>query len=220
MAWVLGVVCTDGNLYFGRPRTDEHAGSGMRLSIAQKEPELLQKVARLMRCDIPLRHSGRSGIRGEVHTLAIDDQKICRDLLLLGVRPKKSKTLELPPVPQEYLRDFIRGCWDGDGTVYIDKRGRGHAAFGSASAAFLDALLATLCQMGMRVPTVHTESRSPGYRYFRFFGRDCARLFHLLYDDTGSEMFLERKYAVFRAIDDSLSTVLGFQGGRGEATDT
>ncbi|MBI4914545.1 MAG: hypothetical protein HY825_01745 [Acidobacteria bacterium] len=214
MAWVLGIVCTDGNLYFGRPRTDEHAGSGMRLSIAQKEPELLRKVARLLTCDIPLRHSERSGIRGELYTLQIDDQKICRDLLLLGVHPRKSKTLKFPQVPRQYLRDFIRGCWDGDGTVYTDERGRGYAAFGSASAEFLDAMLANLCQLGMPMPAVHADSRSPDYRYFRYSERDCTRLFHLFYDETENEMFLERKYVVFQAIRDSVS-----QRGTGEATD-
>ncbi len=200
MAWVLGVVSTDGNLYEGRPRTDKHAAAARRLSIGQKEPELLYKVAQLMKCDTPLKHRKESGIRGELYALDISDPTICCDLITLGITPRKSRTLSFPRVPKGYLHDFIRGCWDGDGTVYIDKRGQGLAAFGSASGAFLDAMVAELCQLGMPMPTVHSESRSPGYRYFRYFGRNCIRLFHLLYDGTPSTMYLERKYSKFKEI--------------------
>lgn len=200
MAWVLGVVCTDGNLYEGRPRTNTHAGATPRLSIGQKDPELLYKVAQLMKCDVPLAHSKGRGMRGELYHLSIGDPTIYRDLLALGITPRKSKTLSFPRVPKAYLRDFIRGCWDGDGTVYTDDRGRGCASFGSASAAFLDAMVAKLCQLGMPMPTVHTESRSPSYRYFRYFGRNCIRLFHLFYDNTESEMCLHRKYLRFKTI--------------------
>jgi len=30
--------------------------------------------------------------------------------------------MAFPKIPDEYIRHFVRGCWDGDGTVYIEKR--------------------------------------------------------------------------------------------------
>jgi len=39
------------------------------------------------------------------------------DLMSLGVIPGKTKNPILPEIPREYLPDFIRGFFDGDGSV-------------------------------------------------------------------------------------------------------
>ena len=63
--------------------------------------------------------------------IRINNTELCRDLMNLGCMPKKSLILKFPNhtiVPQELIRHFIRGYFDGDGCVsyyetkYIDKR--------------------------------------------------------------------------------------------------
>lgn len=57
MAYVLGVICTDGNLNPGRIREPWRSKSTTTIptmSVAQKEPELLEKILRLMDCDAKL----------------------------------------------------------------------------------------------------------------------------------------------------------------------
>lgn len=57
--------------------------------------------------------------------LRVNNTKMCRDLIALGCTTKKSLTLLFPTcniVPQEYLRHFIRGYFDGDGCVYYRER--------------------------------------------------------------------------------------------------
>lgn len=199
MAYVLGVICTDGNIHLGRPRSPSKNAYPAKLSITQKEPELLEKVARLMTCDYGLRLRPKRGLRGQVHAFELNDPDVIQDLLELGVTPRKSRTLKWPPVPRILVRDFIRGCWDGDGTVFLDL-GRARAGFISASRYFLEATIDALCARGLPRPAVHEDKRSPGTTYFRYHGRDCATLFHLLYDNTKPDMYLERKYLVFRQI--------------------
>jgi hypothetical protein len=41
------------------------------------------------------------------------------DLLLLGITPKKSLTIDMPEINHHLQKDFIRGVFDGDG--YIGK---------------------------------------------------------------------------------------------------
>ena len=43
------------------------------------------------------------------------------DLTSLGGRKQKSKTIKFPYVPSKFLRDFIRGYFDGDGSVFFVK---------------------------------------------------------------------------------------------------
>lgn len=55
--------------------------------------------------------------------LCITSQKIVNDLKKLGITYRKSLREKVPDVPQQYLRDFIRGVIDGDGGISFTKKG-------------------------------------------------------------------------------------------------
>ena len=92
-----------------------------RLSIGQKEPELLEKVRAQMGSNALIKFSEKRGVAGAIHTLAIDNATVCADLRQLGVTPRKSLTITFPEMPPDMVRHFIRGCWDGDGSVYWEE---------------------------------------------------------------------------------------------------
>jgi len=64
-------------------------------------------------------------------------------LLEIGLHPNKSHTVARLHIPDQYFFDFVRGEWDGDGTIYRskDKRWRNSyvisISFASASKEFL-----------------------------------------------------------------------------------
>jgi hypothetical protein len=166
MAYVLGVIFTDGNINPGSKRdpSQKTTTRSPRLIIAQKEPELLNKVSKLMNCDMKLRHRNKRGIAGALYVFDICSEKIYDDLINLGLSPQKSKTIEFPNIPQEFVRHFIRGCWDGDGSVYISD-GRPHAQYISGSLKFIERLVQQLHKTGIfnRIPP-HTVEK--GVRNF------------------------------------------------------
>jgi len=58
----------------------------------------------------------------------------------IGLTPAKSRTLGPLQIPDDFFRDFLRGCWDGDGTWYIHHRAAReylYAQLSSGSPAFL-----------------------------------------------------------------------------------
>lgn len=66
----------------------------------------------------------RRFIKGKYESsrICICNKKIAQDLINLGCTPRKSLTLKFPNceiVPNEYIKDFIRGYFDGDGCVYV-----------------------------------------------------------------------------------------------------
>ncbi len=144
MAWVLGVIATDGCLR--APGTDRRTGRRVQgfLAITQKEPELLRKVTSLMGSTATIRcrpaHCYGGVMAGRLHYVHIHDQRLFDALLRLGITPRKSRTLAFPDVPAPFLRHFIRGCWDGDGSITV--KGSGLAcSFTSASRQFVTALV-------------------------------------------------------------------------------
>lgn len=48
---------------------------------------------------------------------------MCKRLIQLGITPRKSLTLEFPEIPYKYLNNFILGYFDGDGSIFYNKRG-------------------------------------------------------------------------------------------------
>ena len=65
-------------------------------------------------------------------------------LLFVGLTPRKSLTMGSLAIPEKYFFDFLRGCFDGDGTFYSywDPRWRSshmfYLEFISASKKYID----------------------------------------------------------------------------------
>lgn len=81
MAYVLGVIVTDGNLASDKPR----------VMIAQRERELLDKVSALMGCD-----GGISWTGNQIYRLSFQSPEVYGDLMALGLKPRKSLTIQWP----------------------------------------------------------------------------------------------------------------------------
>jgi hypothetical protein len=209
MAYVLGVIYTDGSVDPGyKIDPSRRSISKPRLSIAQKEPELLEKVLALMGCNAKLRyrkeHKYGSFVSGALYWFEIASEKIYHDLLTLGVTPKKSLTLSFPRIPKpDFARHFIRGCWDGDGTVIMPRdRQKGHtsASIVSGSQDFITGLADNLYHVGIKRRSGEPLSMQRERNAYKFTitGRDnLTLLFHHLYDWVDSSLRLERKYLKF-----------------------
>jgi hypothetical protein len=191
MAYVLGVLYTDGCL----------AQDLYRFTVAQKEPELLEKCLKLMESDASIVFTKKRGIAGAIYHFQINGKAIIEDLLKLGLKPKKSLTLDFPEIPLPYVRHFIRGCWDGDGSVYLEKSdpSKPCASFISGSEKFAAEILKYLVMLGMPETRMYKRPLRNVFE-FRFRGPDCAKLYHVLYDDVPKSMYLHRKNERFEAI--------------------
>jgi hypothetical protein len=98
------------------------------------------------------------------------------------------------------LLHFIRGCWDGDGSVYSEKRNPTNikASFVSGSLPFIKGILMELEKVGLPKRKIYIkEGKKPSY-YFRYSGSQCIKLYHYLYDDVPPTEYLERKHSLFK----------------------
>jgi len=197
MAWVLGRIYTDGCLVrpFGSVK--------FRLTLSQKEPELIEKVLALLNSNAKLLFTRKRGIAGAVHYVYIDNAEVYGDLQKLGVTPRKSLSLTFPEVPASLARHFIRGCWDGDGSVYWEggNARKPCASFVSGSKEFIEQIVKHLVFLGLPNRTIHKTLRSRNVSYyFRYTGPSCAKLYRLFYDGIDENIYLSRKHERFRQI--------------------
>lgn len=112
MAYVLGYFFGDGCLY-------EQANGAKRVQFygMSEDVGLLGKIAVLMECNSPVKL--RSDCKVCYFELA--NRVIFDRLRVLG----KNRVLKMPPVPDEFLKDFVRGFVDADGYVGAVKNSYG-----------------------------------------------------------------------------------------------
>lgn len=138
MAWVLGLCFTDG--YFRKNQ--------IRLALIDRET--LEKVRNLVGPYLPIFEVPQSYDKSNIiFTLTFGNEEMARDLINLGMTTRKSLTMKFPDVPGQYIRDFIRGCWDGDGGFTLTNR-KLCAHYTCGSIEFIEKIAQELFQVGIQ----------------------------------------------------------------------
>lgn len=119
-AYWLGFIYADGNVFKNR----------LRIEIQEEDKYLLEELNK------DLGSNNKIGLNTSTHKykgyiinkrnvyVGYCSEKLISDLNKYGVIPNKTfKLNKVPVLPNELIRHFIRGYFDGDGTVYIDKDG-------------------------------------------------------------------------------------------------
>ena len=115
MAYILGFIVTDGCLV-------EHENGYNALNITNKNREILKDILTVMDSGHKISIKHRGGVPNLAYfQIQIRDKVIYKDLLRIGITPRKSKTIKVPNVPHEFFGSFVRGCFDGDGSITISR---------------------------------------------------------------------------------------------------
>lgn len=187
MAYVLGLIITDGCI----------SGAGT-VSLCINDRELLEKVKKVMGSEHNITVSKH---QKNLYIFHFARENMVRQLGTLGVIYKKSLVVRFPDVPEDYLPNFIRGVFDGDGSVFFEKRSRLfplRTNFVSGSKDFIDGLEKCLESLGMPARTIYRQKTKNAWSYkFAYCHRDSIKLFNILYKNTQNGLFLERKYKRF-----------------------
>lgn len=134
-------------------------------------------------------------------SIAIHSKRMFFDLAAHGVRPGKTGHEQLPNIPDGLFRHFLRGFFDGDGTIYSRKqtdakRKRALCAIGwiCMNRQFLEQLhskVYKLCGVMMPIHEKITKFGSVVYETKTEAINNNLKLIHFMYDDA--TVFLQRK---------------------------
>lgn len=203
MAYVLGFFAADGSMYRG-------GAGGYYFAFYSNNYEILEKIKFFLSSNHKIgKRKISANCPNQRCIIQIGSKKIYYDLLALGMTRNKSKTLQFPYIPVPYLRDFVRGYFDGDGNILFKKyfrKNRGKykhyfaTKFISGSYDFLESLRGKL----IKHAGVSQGSFFEGTRSFvlSFAMKDSKRLCAFMYNGVENESYLKRKYLIYKqAID-------------------
>ncbi len=112
LAYVIGVITTDGNL----------SSDQRHIIITSKDSGMIANCKLCLGIKNKVSKIARGGSNEKKYfMLQFGDKNFFEFLLDLGLTPKKSKTLSMLKIPKKYFKDFFRGCIDGDGSISISK---------------------------------------------------------------------------------------------------
>jgi DNA-directed RNA polymerase subunit RPC12/RpoP len=172
MAWVLGLLFTDGTI------------DSTRVAIHSVDIDLLEKIKKLLNSSYPIQRRTQSYDKSKhIYEFGFYREKMREDLFKLGLHERKSLTIVFPDIPPEYMRHFIRGCWDGDGSVYISG-GKIGANYVSGSLGFIKRLTEELYNVG-----IFNKSRPYHYE----IDRNDKRIYRKVQEEN-IEKYEYRKY--------------------------
>lgn len=175
MAYILGLWFADGCIYNGKI---------FDITLHKRDKYILKQIAK------ELNYQGHlyDYVDRQAARLNFSCVVIYNDIINLGGCENKSKVITFPDIPQQYLPDFIRGYFDGDGCVMNLKGNRLNSVFTSGSKTFLTQLLQILKkEAGVEGGSYDISSQS-----LRFGKRDTIRLGKYMYKNN-PELFLLRK---------------------------
>lgn len=144
LAYAVGLIATDGCL----------SKDGRHIDFTSKDIALIrtfQDCLGLEDIKIGIKNNG-AGVK--CFRIQFGDVLFYRWLQEIGLTPKKSKTIGQLAIPDIFFFDFLRGSFDGDGSIYAfwDPRWRSsymfYLQFASASLAHLQWLQATISRLG------------------------------------------------------------------------
>ena len=136
----------------------------------------------------------------EYCTISTGNQTIYEDLIRLGCVERKSLILKpCLEVPTQYIFDYIRGYWDGDGGLSYSQKNNRWQAYCTSTKEMLDFFVQ---QLNLNTKPFLEHRCKQTYR-IHFNGRiNVYNKMSLLYKNAN--IFLDRKYQLFLKLQESM----------------
>jgi intein-encoded DNA endonuclease-like protein len=186
-AYLLGLIFADGNI----------SKNGNRINISSNDKNLIEICRKLLKTNAPIHRSQNN------FSLFLGNPKIYESLRRNGVLPRKSwKEYSIPKIPENLRWHFLRGVFDGDGSFYIDDRGKWKylcASLCCGSGKFLQEIKEWLEKQNIKTQNIRFDRKTDnkGCWQLRITSREAIKKFtNYLYKN--SNYFLNRKYKIVK----------------------
>lgn len=197
-AYWLGFMFADGYIINNENR---YGSDGFGLSVAENSADVIKKFKVSLKATNPILYdnSGLHKTKQCLHKLVLCSQKTVNDLIDKGCYKQKTNKLEPPKgVPEKLIHHFIRGFFDGDGSIicYPCK----NSTFISYQINFTCTYkIAKWLQEKIQMGGIFPEKRHEYTWYYSFGGnQQVIRFYHYLYDDA--TIWMDRKYERFQEL--------------------
>jgi intein/homing endonuclease len=132
-AYVLGFIWADGHI---------NNRSGLNITIKAADVAVLRHIKTCLQSNAPIKPKL---VKARLYkSLAINRKMLTQALFVVGLRPNKSKNNALMPrIRKNLLPAFLRGLFDGDGSIWENTGFRANFSGGKTFLQWVDSVLVT-----------------------------------------------------------------------------
>ena len=192
MAWILGFIASDGTIRKNR--------NTIKIGLAIKDKEILERIRKEINIENKVKeYTNTQGF--ECCQLEWTSEEHKKDLSNYNIIPQKTFKL-LPPLKlkKEYWIDYIRGYFDGDGSVNTNGNNGIRFSICAANKKILEWIIDVFYKYG--IPKVNIYKKIIGLNplyYFEYSTNSTKKIYNILYS-TNSNLYLKRKKNKFEEL--------------------
>ncbi len=201
-AYILGLIISDG-----------YVDNYSKLTFTSKDKELVEIFQRELKSEHKLAkydvYDKRTDKTYTRYSLQVASKDIVNDLNNLGVFSNKSFTCRLPQIPEELFWHFVRGLFDGDGSISQEKnRKNGALRFKIiGSECLITELKNKLTEYGLSTTKLSyskyksEEGKIISLLYYSY--KDLFLIKNKIYENSDN-LKLSRKYEIFQTLKNNV----------------
>lgn len=185
MAYILGFILADGCIIEG---TYQGYSDALKFGVQKRDTDILEKIKK------ELSSEHKISLCKNANHFCITNQTIVNDLKKLGIIYRKSLHENIPNVPKKYVKDFIRGIIDGDGSIHFDKRKYPTISVcgGEKTITFIQNHFLSKFKLYSKISKVKKNENYQFVFYITYRANSAKTLIDYLYN--GSKLSLKRKF--------------------------
>lgn len=185
MAYILGFWWADGNM--------DQSKKYFTILLQTKDGYMLENFLKAMNSNYKINTRFNNGF--EYKYVSIYSPEINKDIETIGGCPNKTKIIKFPSIPQKYVCDFIRGYWDGDGTIIKGKV----SYYSKIVSSSHDLIYGLKTSLESNIKNIKATISIANKKYYilRLNGKNTKRLYKFMYPHKTS-LKLERKWQLFK----------------------
>lgn len=192
-AYILGLIYSDG--YIEKVESKHYAH---HITLHRDDLYLLELIQQKFPFYKIVKHSNDKN----AYRLLCSNKELCLDLMTNGVYPRKSyenkENLHIPSIPENLISHFIRGYFDGDGSVFKQKLGNTKIEIGGTSFSLITEIIHLLYNnritVNLRCKYIGEGLRKQDFYVLYTSSNKVSKQFaDFIYKDLG-DLYLKRKY--------------------------
>lgn len=200
-AYWLGFIVADGCI----------TKNGYKLTFGVKDDDILSKFKNSIQSDSPVSffkiYDKRTNRTYGRYSLQICSKEFCSYIRKLGIDENKSKSFKFPNICPELYSHFIRGMFDGDGSIFIKKsKVKKNMRFGVNIISTFDGVEFMKQYLeSINIVSNKIVSNKDQNIHYIIFHKGAIDFLEWIYKDSTDETRLNRKYHTYM---DNLDAIL------------
>lgn len=198
-SYLFGFLMADGFNYIYK----KNKSRSIKIEIQTRDIEILNLFKKELKTNYKIRKSKifnkKLNKNYESIILEINNKKMSEDLEQLGMLQNKSLILKFPNINKNYIWHFIRGYFDGDGSLSVFKRTKRETCRGECYILSSLAFCKTLKNILKKELNIDSYIYKPGSIYSLKISSQISifKFMKKIYENSENGLRLERKYKKF-----------------------